>query len=280
MNLEDQNRSQLYSLDNSEKNKEIFSSLLDEIKSELRVLTEKQEHKVSPEFSALMDGYVIKANESETLRVKYQHVESHYEELKLELKTQKAQNRQLASDLDSVREALKLSELELSKFKRDTEQTKKDYQEKEESLLNEKESLLRKIKELMTWKESTEQLCNEMKAEIVEYNHKVKQLQQENQIEKQTAERSLRESQKIIQELKEQLELREREASYKNALIEQLVRQTAQANGHSSISDINSMIKGMHTPASSAAINPENNYSESNEDEDSAKKFKWGAFRL
>jgi hypothetical protein len=229
MTLEDHNTSQLYLSNEEKESKEIFSNLLGDIKSELKVLAEKQEHKVSPEFSALMDGYVIKANESETLRVKYQHVESHYEELKLELKTQKAQNRQLGSDLDSVREALKLSELELSKFKRDFDHTRQDFQDKSDALQNEKEALLRKIKELMTWKETTEQLCNEMKAELIEYNHKVKQLQQENSIEKQTAERSLREGQKVIQELKEQLELREREASYKNALIEQLVRQTAQS---------------------------------------------------
>ena len=252
---------------------------MDDIKSELKVLAEKQEHKVSPEFSALMDGYVIKANESETLRVKYQHVESHYEELKLELKTQKTQNRQLSSDLDSVREALKLSELELSKFKRDFDHTRQDFQDKSDAIQNEKEALLRKIKELMTWKETTEQLCNEMKAELIEYNHKVKQLQQENLIEKQTAERSLREGQKVIQELKEQLELREREASYKNALIEQLVRQTAQANGHSSINDINSVLKGMNT-TSSVNSNSEGTYTENHDDEETAKKFKWGAFRL
>ncbi len=279
MTLEDHNTSQLYLSNEAQESKEIFSSLLGDIKSELKVLAEKQEHKVSPEFSALMDGYVIKANESETLRVKYQHVENHYEELKLELKTQKAQNRQLGSDLDSVREALKLSELELSKFKRDFDHTKQDFQDKSDSLQNEKEALLRKIKDLMTWKETTEQLCNDMKAELVEYNHKIKQLQQENLIEKQTAERSLREDQKIIQELKEQLELREREASYKNALIEQLVRQTAQANGHSSINDINSVLKGMGN-SPSASANSESTYGNSADDDETAKKFKWGAFRL
>ena len=279
MTLEDHNTSQLYLSNEEKESKEIFSNLLGDIKSELKVLAEKQEHKVSPEFSALMDGYVIKANESETLRVKYQHVESHYEELKLELKTQKTQNRQLGSDLDSVREALKLSELELSKFKRDFDHTRQDFQDKSDAIQNEKEALLRKIKELMTWKETTEQLCNEMKAELVEYNHKVKQLQQENLIEKQTAERSLREGQKVIQELKEQLELREREASYKNALIEQLVRQTAQANGHSSINDINSVLKGMNT-TSSVNSNSEGTYAENHDDEETAKKFKWGAFRL
>ena len=279
MTLEDHNTSQLYLSNEAKESKEIFSNLLGDIKSELKVLAEKQEHKVSPEFSALMDGYVIKANESETLRVKYQHVESHYEELKLELKTQKTQNRQLGSDLDSVREALKLSELELSKFKRDFDHTRQDFQDKSDALQNEKEALLRKIKELMTWKETTEQLCNEMKSELIEYNHKVKQLQQENSIEKQTAERSLREGQKVIQELKEQLELREREASYKNALIEQLVRQTAQANGHNSINDINSVLKGMNTTAP-VNSNTEGIYGENHDDEDTAKKFKWGAFRL
>lgn len=278
MNLEDQNTSQIYSQAEPNENKAIFSNLLDEIKSELKVLSEKQEAKVSPEFNALMDGYISKANESETLRVKYQHIESHYEELKLELKTQKASNRQLASDLDSVREALKLSELEFSKSKRESEQIKKDFQEKVDSSQNEKEALMRKIKELTTWKDTTEELCNSMKSEIVEYNHRLKQLQQENQIERQTAERTLRESQKIIQDLKDQLELREREASYKNALIEQLVRQTAQANGQTSINDIASVVKGMGVPSQAANSNSE--YLNLDDDDDGAKKFKWGAFRL
>ena len=67
MTLEDHNTSQLYLSNEAQESKEIFSSLLGDIKSELKVLAEKQEHKVSPEFSALMDGYVIKANESVAL---------------------------------------------------------------------------------------------------------------------------------------------------------------------------------------------------------------------
>ena len=146
----------------------------------------------------------------------------------------------------------------------------------------EKDALSRKIKELNNWKDNTEAICSEMKTEIIEYKHQIKQLQQENQIEKQTAERTLRESHRIVQELKEQLELREREASYKNALIEQLVRQTANGAGSASINDIASVLKGMEAPPSkaSAATNPEapvNLNSEASSDEEAKKSFKWGA---
>ena len=124
-----------------------------------------------------------------------------------------------------------------------------------------------------------------MKTEILEYKHTVKQLQQETQIEKQTAERTLRESHRIVQELKEQLELREREASYKNALIEQLVRQTANGSNSASINDIASVLKGMESsPAAKAAVSkeyaPEIDPEMPLDDDDSKKSFKWGAFRL
>ena len=266
----------------TENDKESLGDILGDIKSDLKVLAEKSDQKVSPEFTALMDGYVSKANESETLRVKYQHVENHFEELKMELKSQKTSGRQLGADLDSAREALKLSELDLSKAKKELEQAKKDFQDKIDLMNSEKDTLTRKIKELNSWKDNTENLCGEMKNEIIEYKHSIKQLQQENQIEKQTAERTLRESNRIVQELKEQLELREREASYKNALIEQLVRQTANGSGAASINDIASVLKGMQSsnPAptgSEASISTEM----ADDSSDEAKKsFKWGAFRL
>ncbi len=264
----------------SENISESFSDILGDIKSELKVLAEKTDHKVSPEFSALMDGYVSKANESETLRVKYQHVENHFEELKMELKSQKTSSRQLSADLDSAREALKLSELDLTKAKKELEQTKKDFQDKVDFMVEEKDALARKIKELNNWKENTEALCSEMKTEIIEYKHQIKQLQQENQIEKQTAERTLRESHRIVQELKEQLELREREASYKNALIEQLVRQTA--NGSASINDIASVLNNMEAakPVKTSVSADVPNLGSESPDDEAKKSFKWGAFRL
>ena len=136
----------------SENINDSVSDILGDIKSELKVLAEKTDHKVSPEFSALMDGYVSKANESETLRVKYQHVETHFEELKMELKTQKSNSRQLVGDLDSAREALKLTELDLAKSKKEHEQTKKDFQDRVDLMNQEKDALARKIKNLLIGK--------------------------------------------------------------------------------------------------------------------------------
>lgn len=208
-----------------------FPQALTDIKKELKVIAERQSQRVSPEFTALMDGYVTKANESETLRAKYLHIESHFEELKQELKTQKSSNKQLISDLDATREALKLSELDINKYKRDLEQVKEDYDRKLEDLESIRASLHEKVNELTAWKEASENKSNEMKSEILEFKHKIKQLEQERNIESETAKRTIRENNKIVDELKEQLELREREASYKNALLEQMIRQTSQSPG-------------------------------------------------
>ena len=268
------------------------NSLLEEIRSELKVIGEKQEQKVSPEFNALMDGYVSKANESESLKAKYTHVESHYEELKLELKNQKSLYRQVAADMDATREALKLSELDVSKYKRDLEQSKFDFEQKIAELIDQRDALGEKVKELTAWKEQNDFTSNELKSEILEHKHKIKQLEQERQIEKETTSRKLRESERLVQELKQQLDLREREASYKNALLEQLIKQTSLGQGLS-INDPASLAKAfpqagidpnMAAPLASspAAASSSSDFGQIDPGDDNAggdKKFSWGAFR-
>jgi hypothetical protein len=47
---------------------------LSKIEKQLRHIAERQSSTVSPEFNALMDGYVNKANESQEFKVKYTHL--------------------------------------------------------------------------------------------------------------------------------------------------------------------------------------------------------------
>jgi predicted nucleic acid-binding Zn-ribbon protein len=204
-----------------------LAGILENIQDEIQAIAQKQASQVSPEFNALMDGYVNKANESEILKVKHEHMQNQYEEMKLELKATKDLNRQLSSDLDAAREALRLSESDLHQYKRDHDQSRAQYEEKISALNEERDRLKIKVRDLLDLKEKSASDYNNLKAELLEYRHKSKQVEQEKSVEVESSRRTVREHEKIIEELKEQLDLRTREVEYKDALLNQLIRQAS-----------------------------------------------------
>lgn len=204
-----------------------FTNKIDLIQKQISSIVERQNTGVSPEFSALMDGYVNKANESQTYRVKYEHLEAVHEELKLEAKTLREENRKLKSDSDASREALRLSEADLQRLKKDLETNKLHYDEQVSALVEEREKLKARVKQLNDEKEKAAQEYNDLKAELLEHKYKTKQLDQEKQVEIETHKRTVKEAQKNIDELKEKLDLRTREVEYKDALLNQLIKQVS-----------------------------------------------------
>jgi hypothetical protein len=190
-------------------------------------LLEKQSETVSPEFSALMDGYVNKANESEAIKVRYAHIENLNNEIKEESRNLKDLNRQLHSDLELAREAMRLAESDLHKSKRDFDIFKQQFEDKVNSLTEEKNKLLLRNKELTDIRESNIQEINTFKAEILELKHKLKQSEQERMVQEESHKRSIRENALFIQELKEKVDLRTREVEYKDALLNQLIKQAS-----------------------------------------------------
>lgn len=202
-------------------------SKLQKIEEQLNSIVDKQKSGVSAEFNALMDGYVNKANESQEFKVKASHLESLYEELKIEAKTLKEENKKLKADLEATKEALRMSESDIKRFKNEAEHTKINFQDQVTTLNDEKEKFKSKLKEVQTQNDQNIQNYNNIKSELLEQKYRVKQFEQEKQVEEETSKRTQRESSKLVEELKEKLELRTREVEYKDALLNQLIKQVS-----------------------------------------------------
>ncbi len=211
-----------------------LSKQLSVIQKQVTAIVEKQSSGVSAEFSALMDGYVNKANESQTYKVKYEHLETVHEDLKLEVKTLRDENRKFKSEMDASREALRLSESDLQRLKKDLDTNKMQYDEQVSALVEEREKLKTRLKQLNDEKEKSVQEYTDLKAELLEHKYKAKQYDQEKQVEIESHKRSNREANKMIEELKEKLDLRTREVEYKDALLNQLIKQVSVDDAHKS----------------------------------------------
>lgn len=204
-----------------------FESKLSQIQKQIDSIADRQKSGVSAEFNALMDGYVNKANESQSYKVKFEHLEGLYEELNLEHRTFKEELKKNRTDLEASKEALRMSEADLQRAKRDAENNRLQYEEQISNLVEEREKLKTKVKQLMDQKEKSAQEYNDLKAEVLETKYRVKQLEQEKQVEVETQKRTARETTKIIEDLKEKLDLRTREVEYKDALLNQLIKQVS-----------------------------------------------------
>jgi predicted nucleic acid-binding Zn-ribbon protein len=255
-----------------------FESKLSKIEDQLYSIAERQKTGVSPEFSALMDGYVNKANESQEYKVKFEHLEKLHDDLRIEYKTLHEDNKKFKTELEASRDALRQSETDLQRHRKETENTRMHYDEQVASLVDERERLKTKVKQLMDHKEKTAQEYNDLKAELLEHKYKAKQLEQEKQVEIESARRSVRESNKIIEELKEKLDLRTREVEYKDALLNQLIKQVSAEETYNN----SDSIAGNYAPTNTYA----SNYDRPVERPVSSVKFdeggeaaSWGAFR-
>ena len=204
-----------------------FENQLSKIEEQLATIVEKQKNGVSAEFNALMDGYVNKANESQEFKVKATHLESQFEELKIEAKTLKEDNKRLKADLEATKEALRMSESDIKRINNEAQHAKNQLQEQIATLHDERDNLKTKLKEVQIQNDQNMQNYNAVKSELLEQKYKIKQFEQEKQVEDETAKRTNRETNKLIDELKEKLELRTREVEYKDALLNQLIKQVS-----------------------------------------------------
>ena len=204
-----------------------FSSQLSKIEEQLAAIVEKQKTGVSAEFNALMDGYVNKANESQEFKVKSTHVEGLYEELKIEHKTTVEENKKLKADLEATKEALRMSESDIKRFKEESDITKAGLQKQILEHKEERENLKDKLRDIQKQFDESVSNYNNIKSELLEQRYKVKQLDQEKTAENEAFDRTQREATKLVDELKEKLELRTREVEYKDALLNQVIKQVS-----------------------------------------------------
>ena len=185
----------------------------------------EQQSGVSAEFNALMDGYVNKANESQEFKVRYEGLNSQVEDLKTEYKTLKVNNKKYKDELEAAKEALRASESDLQRSHKDLLTQKKHYDEQISDYTEEGERLKTRLKQLTDYKDKSTAEYNKLKTEFLELQYQAKQNQQEKDVATETADRAVKESHKIVDELKDKLELRTREIEYKDALLNQLIKQ-------------------------------------------------------
>lgn len=195
------------------------------ISSQLAELVEKAQANVSPEFNALMEGYVAKANESETIKVKAQHVHTQHKEMKAELQNTRDDLKRIKVDLEASKEALRSSELDLSAEKTQFSNYKDMSSQKISDLSQDKLQLKDRVAELERDNGNLLEENSRLKSELLETQHRVKEAQQDGTIELEDAQRKIIDLDSEIIELKEQLDLRIREIEYKDALLNQLVKQ-------------------------------------------------------
>ena len=263
-----------------------FEKKLEKIDKQISSLIEKQGSGVSAEFNALMDGYVNKANQSQEYKVKFEHLDNLYEDLRLEAKTLKEENKKFRSDTEAAKEALRMSELDLQRSRKEADNAKGQYEEQVANLIEERERLKSKVKQLTDRNEKAVQDYNDLKSELLEHKYKAKQLEQEKQVELETQKRSVRETNKIIEELKEKLDLRTREVEYKDALLNQLIKQVSADESIANASAGSSFTTGpapMSPEYSNFKVKPKPNLELNLEEEIASSKpsegSSWGAFR-
>src|SRR3989338_1606288 len=111
-----------------------LGTVVGDIHNQICELIEKLDNDVSPEFKALMEGYVNKANETEGLKVNLENASSGYEELKGEISKLRETNRNLIHELQNTRETLRNLENELNNFQDIAKRNEDDYKDKIKNL--------------------------------------------------------------------------------------------------------------------------------------------------
>ncbi len=235
-----------------------FEGKLVKIEKLLTQMTQRQVNGVSAEFNALMDGYVAKANESQTYKAKYDHLHGLYEDLKEELKTFKEANEELKLDLDKSNLNLKNLTGDYSLLQKDKEALTKQSEERINSLIEERDRLKTRIKQLLEFREQSELEINKVKTEMTDLSNEFKKTLEEKRIQAETNKQMTLQYDKQITDLKAKLELKARELDYKDALLNQLIKQ---------VSEEDVLLETME---------PESKKTQS---ESKVVKPKWGAFR-
>ena len=214
-----------------------IGSIVGEIQSQLALLTGKAGGDVSPEFKALMEGYVNKANELEETKVKLQDTSNKYEAIKTEIINLRETNRSLVSELQLARDTLRKLEQELSGFQEKTKAKEEIYKEKinelleetssyEEKMLAIEEIYRNKIDDLENKLTESKDTLEKTRQELLDQSYDFKHIEQELIIQRDGLKKQLQEIDSVIKEQSEQLEFKAKEIEYKDAYLNQIVKQS------------------------------------------------------
>lgn len=237
----------------------ILDSKLIKIEKLLSQMTQRQVNGVSAEFNALMDGYVVKANESQTYKAKYDHLQGLYDDLKVEMAKTQESNQSLQGSLEALNNSYKSLQQDYALLQKDKDFSLKQAQDNINTLSDERERLKFRVKQLLELKDQNETEINTLKSESVDLSNDLNRVTEEKRILNDAYRQALTQHDKQVEDLKAKLELKAREVEYKDALLNQLVKK---------VSEEDSLLNAMQSNPSSSV-----------QETKSKPKFRWGVFR-
>lgn len=203
-----------------------LGTLVGDIYNQLTSLIQKIDKEVSPEFKALMEGYINKANEVEELKVKLENLSYFSEKIQSEISQIRETNRNLTSELHRTREILKNIEDEFEDFQAETKKNETEQKDKIKNLNNQVTNYENKIKQIEEQNIKINQEREQHRQELLDQNFKFKQNEQEFLSQIDALKKQAEELESLLREEHEQFELKLKEAEYKDALLNQLIKQT------------------------------------------------------
>lgn len=205
-----------------------LGTVVGEIQNQLGLLIAKLDDDVRPEFKALMEGYVKKANEAESLKVSLEDISSKHNSIKAEILQIRETNRSLVQELQVAREALKNLESQLNSLQVSYSKSEDEYRIKIKQLNTQILEYEGEINELTQMNEKIRNDSEEKRQELLDQNFNLRQNEQELISQRDSLKRQVDEFQFLLKEGQEQLELKTKEAEYKDALLNQLIKQTTE----------------------------------------------------
>lgn len=202
-----------------------LGTVVGEIQNQLSLLIEKLNDEVSPEFKALMEGFVNKANEAEELKVNIENTKNKYDELQAELTQIRSTNRNLIQELQSARETLRVLESQFNTFQAATNKAEEENKNKIELLTKHKLEYENKVKQLEIEKEELKQCHEEQRQALLDQNFNLRQNENELMSHRDNLKKQVDEFELLLKEQQEQIELRTKELEYKDALFKELIKQ-------------------------------------------------------
>ncbi len=214
-----------------------LGGVVSEVQTQLSSLINKLENDVSPEFKALMESYIKKANESEELKITLENIKLKSEEFKNDLSQLRDTNRNLVSELQNSREILKNIEDELNNLKYLSSRTEEDYKDKIKVLKKSNIEYEDKINILQKEKDETKKVLEEkieelidvqegLRQELLDHSYESKKIEQELIIQKDSLKKQVEEFELLIRDQQDQLDLKIKEIEYKDALLNQFIKQS------------------------------------------------------
>lgn len=214
-----------------------LGSVVSDVQAQINTLISKLENDVSPEFKALMESYIKKANETEELKVNIENIKQKSEEVKSEIGELRDTNRNLVNELQNTRETLGSIEEELDNLKLNTSRTEDEYKDKIKGLKKLNLEYEDKINILQEEKEKLKSVLEEKMAEFADVHESIRQelldqsyearkIEQELIIQKDNLKKQVEEFEVLIREQQEQIDLKVKEIEYKDALLNQFIKQS------------------------------------------------------